>query len=182
MTPILETSRLVLRPLELADADEVQLLFPHWEIVRYLANQVPWPFPSDGVYVFYRDVALPSIACGNAWHWTLRLKDASDRLIGSISLMKGEDTNRGFWLGLPWQGKGLMSEATEVVTDYWFNVLKFSVLRVPKAIVNTASRQISEKNGMRVVAVEERDYVSGRLPTEVWEITVDKWNARQRGR
>ena len=50
-----------------------------------------------------------------------------------------------------------MSEATEIVTDYWFNILKFSVLRVPKAIVNTASRRISEKHGMRVVAVEEDD-------------------------
>ena len=96
--------------------------------------------------------------------------------------MKGEDTNRGFWLGVPWQGKGLMSEATEIVTDYWFNILKFSVLRVPKAIVNTASRRISEKHGMRVVAVEERDYVSGRLSTEIWEITANEWNARKRDR
>jgi RimJ/RimL family protein N-acetyltransferase len=52
-----------------------------------------------------------------------------------------------------------MSEAVEVVTDYWFSDLGFSVMRVPKAVVNTASRRISEKNGMRVVAVEER--VSG---------------------
>ncbi|MFL6466294.1 MAG: GNAT family N-acetyltransferase; N-acetyltransferase [Bryobacteraceae bacterium] len=182
MTPILETTRLILRPLELADADEIQLLFPQWEIVRYLANQVPWPYPSDGAYVFYRDVALPAMASGNAWHWTLRLKSAPERIIGSIGLMKGEDTNRGFWLGAPWQGKGLMSEATEIVTDYWFNILKFSVLRVPKAIVNTASRRISEKHGMRVVAVEERDYVSGRLSTEIWEITANEWNARKRDR
>jgi RimJ/RimL family protein N-acetyltransferase len=102
-------------------------------------------------------------------------------MIGSIGLMKGEDTNRGFWLALPWQGKGFMSEAAEVVTDYWFNDLKFPVLRVPKAMGNIASRRISEKNGMRVVAVEERDYVSGRLPTEIWEITADEWNARRRG-
>jgi len=45
-----------------------------------------------------------------------------------------------------------MSEAVEVVTDYWFNELGFSVMRVPKAVVNTASRRISEKSGMRVIA------------------------------
>ncbi len=31
---MLETSRLILRPLELADASQAQLLFPQWEIVR----------------------------------------------------------------------------------------------------------------------------------------------------
>jgi ribosomal-protein-alanine N-acetyltransferase len=45
MTPALETSSLRLRPLELADAAQVQILFPDWEIVRYLANKVPWPYP-----------------------------------------------------------------------------------------------------------------------------------------
>ena len=73
-----------------------------------------------------------------------------------------------------------MSEACEVVTDYWFNVLKFPVLRAPKAIANTASRRISEKQGMRVIATLERDYVSGRLPAEIWEITADEWRARRR--
>src|SRR5947209_4289295 len=146
MVPVLETARLILRPLELSDADEIQRLFPQWEIVRYLADRVPWPYPSDGAYVFCRDVALPAMASGDAWHWTLRLKDAPHQMIGSIGLMKGEDTNRGFWLALPWQGKGLMSEAAEVVTDYWFNDLKLPVLRVPKAMGNIASRRISEKN------------------------------------
>jgi len=75
-----------------------------------------------------------------------------------------------------------MSEACEVVTDYWFDVLNVPVLRVPKAIANTASRRISEKQGMRVIAVEERDYVSGRLPSELWEITAEEWHAYKRRR
>jgi RimJ/RimL family protein N-acetyltransferase len=148
--------------------------------VRYLGKQVPWPYPPDGAYTFYRDVALPAMAGGNAWHWALRLKNGPDHLIGSIALMRGESKNRGFWIGLPWQGQGLMGEAVEAVTDYWFNVLGFPVLRVPKAIANTASRRISEKQGMRVIAVEEKDYVSGRLPTEVWEITAEEWHVRKR--
>ena len=71
-----------------------------------------------------------------------------------------------------------MTEACEAATDFWFNTLKFLVLRVPKAVANVASRRISEKSGMRIVAREERDYVSGRLPTEIWEITAEEWNAR----
>ncbi len=180
MTPALETSRLWLRPLELADAAQVQILFPRWEVVRFLSRQVPWPYPPDGAYTFYRDVALPAMERGDAWHWTIRLKTSPDQLIGSISLMKGENKNRGFWLGLPWHGQGLMSEACDVVTDYWFDELKFPVLRVPKAVANVASRRISETQGMRVVASEEREFVPGRLPAEIWEITAEEWRKRRR--
>ena len=182
MTPHLETPRLLLRPLELADAEQTQILFPHWEIVRYLAATVPWPYPPDGAHTHYRDVALPAIERGDAWHWSLRLKAEPGSLIGSIALIKGERINRGFWLGLPWHGQGLMTEACEAVTDYWFNTLKFPVLRAPKAVANIGSRRISEKTGMRLVATEEHEYVSGRLPTEIWEITAEEWNARHNRR
>lgn len=179
MTPTLETPRLILRPLELADAARTQVLFPHWEIVRFLAKVVPWPYPADGAHTFYRDVALPAVERGEAWHWSLRLKSDPAQLIGHINLAKGE-TNRGFWLGLQWQGQGLMMEAADAATDYWFDVLKFPVLRVPKAIDNRGSRRISEKQGMRVVATMERDFVSGRFPSEIWEITAEEWRERKR--
>ena len=178
--PALKTPRLILRPVRLSDSPQIQKLFPHWEIVRYLRNVVPWPYPADGALHYIRDMALPAIARREAWHWTLRLKTAPQQLIGFISLMKSEKENRGFWMGIPWQGRGLMSEACDAVTDYWFNVLKFPVLRVPKAVANAASRRISEKQGMRVIATEERDYVGGRFASEIWEITADEWRA-QRG-
>lgn len=179
MTPPLETRRLWLRPLELADAVQAQPLFAQWEVVRHLGNQVPWLYPPDGVYKFYRDVALPQAERGEGWHWTLRLKTEPDRLIGCITLVRSEEINRGFWLGVPWHGQGLMSEACDAVTDYWFEILGFAVLRVPKAVANTASRRISRKQGMRVVATKESDYVSGRLLTEVWEITSKEWKSRK---
>lgn len=180
MTPTLETPRLILRPLELADAEQAQLLFPQWEIVRYLTKAVPWPYPLDGACTFYRDMTLPAVARSDEWAWTLRLKDDPAQMTGAISLFRSEKINRGFWLGLRWHGQGLMSEASEVVTDYWFDVLKFPLMRIPKAVPNEASRRISEKQGMRVVAVEEHEYVSGRFPTEIWEITADEWHAYRR--
>ena len=48
MTPVLETDRLFLRPLELGDADQIQEIFPQWEVVRYLSAEIPWPYPMDG--------------------------------------------------------------------------------------------------------------------------------------
>ncbi len=69
-----------------------------------------------------------------------------------------------------------MTEAVIAANDFWFDILGFEVLRTPKAIANIASRRISEKTGMRMVATEERDFVSGRLPCEIWELTADEWH------
>ena len=109
MVPTLYTERLILRPISVEDAAQVQTIFPQWEIVRYLTNQVPWPYPPDGALSFYRDVATPTMERGDAWHWTLRLKTDPDRIIGSIGLTRG-DTNRGFGLIPPFSGKDLCSK------------------------------------------------------------------------
>jgi ribosomal-protein-alanine N-acetyltransferase len=98
MTPTLETGRLLLRPIELADAEQIQAVFPSWEIVKYLANKVPWPYPSDGALTFLRDIALPTIARGDEWIWTIRRKEEPGTIIGSINLRKSADENRGFWI------------------------------------------------------------------------------------
>ena len=47
------------------------------------------------------------------------------------------------------------------------------------AVANVASRRISEKTGMRVIATVERDYVSGRLMAEIWEITAEEWREKR---
>lgn len=171
------TARLILCPLQLADAAQIQALFPHWEVVRFLLNRVPWPYPPDGALIYCRDIALPQAERGEAWHFTLRLRTEPAQLIGAISLVKGDEDNRGFWLGLPWHGQGLMSEACAWTNDYWFETLGFPVLRVAKAAANIASRRISEKQGMRLVGTTEKDFVSGRLPSEIWEITAEEWRA-----
>ena len=72
-----------------------------------------------------------------------------------------------------------MTEASAAVTDYWFDVLQQPVLRAPKAAANLASRRISENQGMRIVEIKESAYVSGTLPTEVWEITTAEWRLRR---
>ncbi len=181
MVPVLETARLVLRPLALDGAPALQELFPHWEIVRYLSTQVSWPYPPDGALEFVRGTVLPAMERGKQWVWGIRLKGGLGHLIGVINLRLDRGENRGFWLGLPWQGQGLMAEACEAVTEFWFNGLGQERLRVSKAAANVASRRISEREGGRLVAVEERDFVSGRGPAEIWELTREEWNSR-RGR
>jgi RimJ/RimL family protein N-acetyltransferase len=175
MQPTLFTERLILCPLTLDDAEGIQQQFPHWEVVRYLNALVPWPYPADGARTYLLQNALPAMARGEEWHWSLRLKSAPEQLIGNISLMDEQDNNRGFWLGPQWQGQGLMSEASTAVTDYWFGVLKRPLLRVPKAAPNLGSRRISERTGMRLIRTDEGEFVEGTFPRHIWEMTREEW-------
>lgn len=180
--PILETQRLLLNPLTLDDAPAIQATFPQWEIVRFLASHVPWPYPPDGAESFLRNVALPGIASGTEWHWSLRPKTQPSLLIGVISLMARENNNRGFWIAPDWRNRGLMSEAVGAVTDFWFEALGQEVLRAPKAVENIASRRISQSSGMRMIGTHIHRFVSGEHPAEMWEITAAEWRARRQMR
>ncbi len=175
LMPTLETPRLFLTPLTLADAPRTQEIFPHGEIVRFLAAHVPWPYPSNGAERYYREDVLPAMERGDEWHWAIRLKDSPTQHIGVIALFRQGDNNRGLWLGLPWHRRGLMTEAVIATNAFWFGTLRVSILRATKAVANVGSRRISVKTGMRAIATTEKDYVSGRLATEVWEITAAEW-------
>lgn len=178
-SPTFQTRRLILTPLELTDATAIQQLFPHWEVVRYLDSRVPWPYPDDGALTYVRDHALPAIAAGREWHWMIRIAEEPTQSIGSISLYDQPGNNRGFWLAPPWQGKGYMREACEVINAYWFEALGRPVMQVPKAVGNQASRRISEREGMRLIGTQEGDFVCGVLLKEVWEMTREAWFERK---
>lgn len=182
MLPSFETDRLILRPMRRDDAKAVQQHFAHWEIVKHMAAIVPWPYPADGAVQFLESAVLPDLASGAAGHWALTLKERKDdALIGSITLRINDDkeTHRGFWLGQPWQRCGLMTEAANAVTDYWFNTLQRPFMRIYNAVDNAASGNIKRHAGFKLVHTGERNFVCGRLEAETWEITREAWQARR---
>ena len=149
-TPVLETERLTLRPLEARDAPAIQRLFPQWEVVQHLHAGIPWPYPEDAA-------ATNTIQCiedrakGLRIYWTITLK-GSDDLRGRIDLWAYDPErrdSRGFWLDPLLHGQGLMTEAVGLVTAYAFDTL--SLHRVHAAFLpgNVASRRVLEKNGFR---------------------------------
>lgn len=175
MTPEIMTNRLMLKPLTLQDAEAMQASFPQWEIVRYLIDSVPWPYPDGAARDYIANVALPAVEAGKGWYWTIRRREEASVLIGVICLMDTPDNHRGFWLVPEWQGLGFMTEACYAVTDYWFNVLQKPLLRTPKAALNLRSVAISAKSGMRCIRTEKKRYVSGEHLSELWEVTREEW-------
>jgi RimJ/RimL family protein N-acetyltransferase len=183
-TPILRTSRLLLRPLALHDAIPTQSLFPNWQIVRLLNASVPWPYPPDGALAYYRDVALPAVGRGEEFHWAIYLPATftqPETFIGAIGLFLTKPdspaNNRGFWIAQPYQRNGCATEACAAVTRFWFLNLNQPTLTVPKAAANLASRRISERTGMTLLRTEPHAFVSGTLPADIWHQTREEYLA-----
>jgi [ribosomal protein S5]-alanine N-acetyltransferase len=178
-TPTLETRRLVLRPLRLDDAPAIQRRFARWEIVRWLRGGVPWPYPENGAEAHLRE-CLAQRARGEKFFWAIILK-ASGELVGSIELRPddGSQDQRGFWLDSELQGRGLMTEAAERVTEYAFLELDWPHLWLTNAEGNAPSRRIKEKQGAKLVSRQPKRFVSGEGMAEIWLLDRDDWRARR---
>lgn len=178
-TPVLETERLILRPLEARDVPAVQRIFPQWGVVRWLHAEVPWPYPDDGAATNYAQ-CVEQRARGEKMFWAITLK-GSDELRGRIDLWPDDGRARdmrGFWLDPELHGQGLMMEAAEAVTGYAFEVLGWPHLWLTNAEANHGSHRIKAKQGATLVDVTPRRFVSGEAMKETWLLTREAWLAR----
>jgi RimJ/RimL family protein N-acetyltransferase len=180
-TPVLATPRLVLRPLRHDDAPVIQRRFPRWEIVRYLAARVPWPYPSDGAASHVSE-CLEEMARRQKCYWAICLKQDPAKLIGRIDLWPDDGKSRdqrGFWLDPEFQGRGLMTEAAERVTEFAFIELGWPHLWLSNAEANKASGRIKEKQGAQLMDRMPSHFVSGEGTRMVWLLRREDWLARR---
>ena len=146
MTATLTTERLVLRPLTQEDAPVVRSLCGNWAVARMLAR-VPHPYP-EGLAEEWIAGHEADRATGTAFRFALQFESA---LVGVIGLEKKEsgDFELGYWLGEPWWGRGLMSEAARRVVAFAFEELGAPGLGASHFLDNPASGRILESCGFR---------------------------------
>lgn len=174
-TPILKTDRLILRPVVMEDAPAIQKYFANWEIIRHLSTSVPWPYPEDGAESFVQEtLSKPE---GEQYNWAITEKGGTDELIGLIDFRTKlhNDGNRGFWMAIPYQGKGYMTEAVDAVNDFVFNVLGIQSYIVSNVASNIGSRRVKEKTGAEFLGYVELAHHTGETKTEQWKVTKESW-------
>ncbi len=180
-TPVLHTEHLTLRPCRLEDTPTIQRRFNQWDVVKYLAAGVPWPYPDDGAATNMVETQ-EEMAAGKKMIWAITRKGAEDELIGRIDLWPDDGvsrTQRGFWLDPEFWGQGLMTEAAERVTEYAFTELGWRHLWLRNGEANQASYRVKEKQGARVVDRVPAKFVSGDMLSVVWYLAADDWLAHR---
>jgi 8-oxo-dGTP diphosphatase len=145
--PILRTSRILLRPLQAADAPEFHRLINDWDICRKLPD-APFPYPAElaGEWIA---AAAADRAAGKAQQFALVL-EATGALIGCAGLRLSRDqksADLGYWLGRRYWGEGFGAEAATRLTEWGFAQLSVAKITATVAADNEASLAVLRRAG-----------------------------------
>lgn len=146
--PVIETERMILRPFRPTDAKDVQTLAGHRDVAATTYN-IPHPY-EDGIAETWISTHEEKFKKGEAVTLALTLKE-DGRLIGTISLfeiIKGHKGEFGYWVGVPYWGKGYCTEAAKALMEYGFNELDLNRIHGCYFTKNPASGRVMEKLGM----------------------------------
>ncbi|HET9902111.1 MAG TPA: GNAT family N-acetyltransferase [Xanthobacteraceae bacterium] len=146
--PVLETERLVLRAPRLEDVNAIAALANDRRIAQN-TRRLPHPYTAADAEEFVRSVNTGS------GEMALVVTLADGTLIGAVGLglLEGPAPEVGYWLGVPYWGKGYATEAARAVIDFAFTELDHEALQAGARVTNPASRRILEKCGFQWTGV-----------------------------
>jgi RimJ/RimL family protein N-acetyltransferase len=146
--PTLETARLILRPMTLADAPEVHRLIDDIEIARNTLT-IPHPYP-EGLAELW--IGTHQEKFEKNVEIVFGIERREDRvLLGVIGVMPEphDQAEFGYWIGREYWGRGYASEAAAAAIGYAFGTLGVNRVEALHFISNEASGRVMEKCGMR---------------------------------
>jgi RimJ/RimL family protein N-acetyltransferase len=146
--PVLETKRLVLRAPRLEDVKAVARLANDRRIAEN-TRRIPHPYTVGDAEDFISGVNVPRGEIA----FLITLHD--EAIIGAcgLAVQDGEAAELGYWLGVPFWGKGYATEAVRAVIDFAFTELDHDMLQASARVTNPASRRILEKCGFQWTGV-----------------------------
>jgi [ribosomal protein S5]-alanine N-acetyltransferase len=173
--PTLRTERLALREFTLEDAPELHQLAPAWELARMMLRH-PHPY-EEGMAEEWISGLRPMFEVGKGTTFALELRQGG-ALVGTVSLytrapdgtaVLGEEGTGllGFWLGVPYWGRGYATEAVSEVVRYGFEEHGLRRIRANHFGSNAASGKMLRKVGMSHVSTRPNYY-------EKWGNTEDR--------
>ena len=149
MQPELTTSRLLLRPFVLSDAQQVQQLAGDVRVAEPAAS-IPHPYPDGAAEAWIASHASIFANRKGVVYAMTRLQDAA--LIGAISLLEMSDLHHraelGYWLGHAFWTQGLGSEAAREIVAYAHRELGVTRVVCRCLTRNIGSARVMEKSGL----------------------------------
>ncbi len=137
--------RCTIRPWRLNDAESLARNADNRKIWLGVRDLFPHPYTIQDALEFLQR----TISEGSAMKFCIEIDGAA---VGGIGVHPGEDVHRhtatvGYWLGEEFWGRGIMTEAVTVVTDFCFK--NFPLRRISAEVFanNPASARVLEKAG-----------------------------------
>ena len=176
----LETARLVLRAPRLEDAKPIAMLVNDRRIAENTAR-IPHPYVLDDATEWI------NARCGSDRNYVIVHEG---EVIGACGIqMRGDAPELGYWLGVPFWGRGYATEAAHALIDHAFGDLGYAMLTAGARVSNLASRRVLQKCGFQWTATElwrirairsSAPFDRFRLERAIWA-SLRNWGAVKRG-
>lgn len=160
----IESSRLILRKIEIKDAVELFALRSNPVIMKYI-DRPPLADVEEATMLIQK--MQNDFLNNQGINWAITLKP-SDLLIGSIGFWRIDKENHrteiGYMLQSKHQGKGIMSEAMDLAISFAFEVMKVHSIEANTNPQNEASIQLLLGKGFEQEAYfKEHYYFDGKF-------------------
>lgn len=172
----LETRRLWLRWPRHADAEAVATLAGDRAVAEATAR-LPHPYPREAADAFVLETRARALR-GECLRLALAPKAQPTRLVGMIGVEPNAagDGVLGYWLGKPYWGQGLATEAARAMIDAVFTVTPVAAIAASVRVGNPASRRVLEKCGFLAEGPAFQDTpLRGRIPVDTFRLSRRDW-------
>ncbi|MCI0571644.1 MAG: GNAT family N-acetyltransferase [Myxococcaceae bacterium] len=181
--PTLHTPRLTLRPFALPDAADVRRLVGEYDVARDTLA-IPHPY-EKGMAERWISTHESAFERGEELIFAIALRD-SDALRGAIGIRLAPvhaHGELGYWVGKPWWGQGLATEAARGLLDHAFGTLGLARVWAQHFSRNPASGRVMQKLGMRHEGHLRQHYCrfGERLDVDVYGLLAEEWPRAQSG-
>ena len=169
--PTLYTARLLLRPFQLSDAPAVQRLAGDAAVAEMTLN-VPHPY-GDGMAETW--IASHRGAWDAGAAVTFAIATLDNELRGTISLQLTTPHRRGemgYWIGRPYWGQGVATEAVHGLLQFAFGPLGLNRVQASHLPRNPASGRVMQKAGMQREGLHREQYLKDGRFEDVMQYAV----------
>lgn len=181
--PVLTTERLLLRPFVLTDARDVQRLAGEWEVADTTLN-IPHPY-ADGIAEEWIASHAPRFDGGTLAAFAVSDRRAS-QLLGTVGLAVNPEHavgELGYWIGLPFWGRGYATEAVQALLHFGFMDLRLHRIQGRHFVRNPASSRVMQKVGMIYEGTLRKSVQKWEVYEDLamYSVLVDEWQYGRSG-
>ncbi len=150
----LKASNFLLRKIKVEDREELAKIANNKKIWLNLRDKFPHPYSLDDADFYINMILEEDPQCSFAIEY-------ETKFAGMIGLLPMTDIYRktaeiGYWLGEPYWGNGIMTEACKLLTNYGLHTLDFTRLHTGVFEHNIGSMKILENCGYKKDGVFEK--------------------------
>jgi ribosomal-protein-alanine N-acetyltransferase len=162
---MLNGQRCVLRRWRARDLASLVLHADNINVSRYLRDRFPYPYTRKDARAFL------AMAAGSGGDDTRLAIDVDGEAVGGIGVIVGTDVERfsaevGYWLGEPFWGRGIGTEALAMFSEDVFGRLNLLRLFAVASAANVASARVLDKAGYQKEAVMRCAAVKFGVPND----------------